>query len=80
MSGSSQTAGPATAPAPAIVADANWSLNHPGPATNATSNVFFTLVLTGQDAVVSLACPEHCHRSDVLIQSRIASQASSNAV
>ncbi|CAK0785070.1 hypothetical protein CVIRNUC_008276 [Coccomyxa viridis] len=51
MSGVGPTAGPATAPAPAIVADASWSLNHPGPATNATTNVFFTLVLTGQDAV-----------------------------
>ena len=57
MSGSGQMSGPAVAPAPSIVADANWSLSHPGPATNATTTVFFTLVLTGQDAVVSVVSP-----------------------
>lgn len=45
-------AGPATAPAPAIGADAQWSIDHPGSITNATTDVFFTLILTGQDALV----------------------------
>ena len=75
MSGMGPTAGPATAPAPAIVADASWSLNHPGPATNATTNIFFTLVLTGQDAVVRFPCPDSC-RSEVPIHCCISSQAS----
>lgn len=44
----------ANAPAPAIAADAQWSMQHPGPATNVTTDVFFTLVVTGPDAVVSI--------------------------
>ena len=44
------------APAPAIQADAQWSLVHPPPpGSNNITDVFFTLILTGQDAVVSLA-------------------------
>ena len=80
MSGSGQTLGPATAPAPSIVADANYSLKHPGPATNATTNVFFSLVLTGQDAVVSIACPESCHCWVGLVQFCILSWASSDTM
>jgi len=50
-------AGPATAPAPAIGADAQWSIDHPGSSTNGTTDVFFTLIITGQDALVRLPHP-----------------------
>jgi hypothetical protein len=49
----SPAASPGQAPSPSIGAAAQWELAHPAPA-NSIVNVFFTLVLTGPDAVVGL--------------------------
>ncbi len=48
-------ASPSVAPAPAIQADARYSIEHPASPSTSVTDVFFTLILTGQDAVVSLA-------------------------
>ena len=51
----SSAAPTSVAPAPAIQADAQWAIVHPAPPGSNITDVFFTLILTGQDAVVSLA-------------------------